>query len=255
MTNRRFEGKVALITGGTEGIGASAAALFASEGASVVITGRRPGPGERLCEKLGSEGQDVAFIRGDVSDENDVRRVVAETVERYGRIDCAVNNAGVEGKVSSIFDLPASDWDHVVGVNLRGVFLCMKHQSLHMKATGGAIVNVGSVSSFRGSPALFAYSAAKHGVIGLTRSASAELSAFRIRVNAVCPGVIETPMYRRLRATAGDSAFDAYIQTRTHLQRAGLPHEAAGPILWLCSEEASYITGSVIVPDGGITAT
>jgi NAD(P)-dependent dehydrogenase (short-subunit alcohol dehydrogenase family) len=179
------------------------------------------------------------------------------TAEAFGRLDYAVNNAGVEGKWAGIADLGETEWDQVLDINLKGTFLCMKHEARAMLdgGHGGAIVNIGSVNSFLGFPTGSAYVASKHGLIGLTTCVSAELAPQGIRVNLVCPGFIETPMHRRARAVVGDDLYDKGLLPNVHLRRAGRPEEIASSIVFLCSDEASYITGATLTPDGGYTLT
>src|SRR5712691_1759715 len=188
---------------------------------------------------------------------NDVQRMVAHAIETFGRLDYAVNNAGIEGMLAGITDLPEQEWDRVVDTNLKGTFLCLQYEARAMLAGGhgGAIVNVGSVNSFLGFPTGSAYVASKHGQIGLTTSVSAELAPQGIRVNLVCPGVTDTPMHRRLRGLFGDQAYDNALLQRVHTRRAGRPEEIAQSIVFLCSDEASYITGTTLTPDGGFTLT
>lgn len=174
-----------------------------------------------------------------------------------GRLDYAVDNAGVEGKFAAITDLAEEDWDQILDVNLKGTYLGMKYQAKSMLACGhgDAIVNVGSINSFLGFPTGAAYVASKHGLIGLTTSVSAELAPRGIRVNLVCPRIIDTPMHRRLRAIIGDNIYDEAVIPSVHTRRAGRPEEIAQCILCLCSDEASYITGTTLTPDGGYTLT
>jgi NAD(P)-dependent dehydrogenase (short-subunit alcohol dehydrogenase family) len=187
----------------------------------------------------------------------DVERMVKHTIEAFGHLDYAVNNAGIEGRFSGIMDLPEEEWDRVLDINLKGTFLCMKYEARAMLAGGhgGAIVNIGSVNSFLGFPTGSAYVASKHGQIGLTTSVSAELASQGIRVNLVCPGIIDTPMHRRLRGLIGDEIYDDVLKQRVHVKRFGRPVEIAQSIVFLCSDEASYITGTTPTPDGGFTLT
>jgi NAD(P)-dependent dehydrogenase (short-subunit alcohol dehydrogenase family) len=168
-----------------------------------------------------------------------------------------VNNAGIEGKFTGITDLNEEDWDQVIDVNLKGTFLCLKHEAKAMLAGGrsGAIVNVGSINSFLGFPGGSAYVASKHGLIGLTSSVSAELAPKGVRVNLVCPGIIDTPMHQRLRLLLGNELYNSVLENRVHSRRAGSPEEIAQSIVFLCSDEASYITGTTLTPDGGFTLT
>lgn len=183
--------------------------------------------------------------------------MVAHSIGRFGRLDYAVNNAGIEGRIASITELAEEEWDRVLDTNLKGSFLCLQHEAQAMLAggRGGAIVNVGSVNSFLGFAFGAGYCASKHGLIGLTTSASAELASQGIRVNLVCPGFVDTPMHRRGRAILGDDIYDKALIPRVHTGRAGRPEEIAQTIVFLCSDEASYISGTTVTPDGGFTLT
>jgi NAD(P)-dependent dehydrogenase (short-subunit alcohol dehydrogenase family) len=193
----------------------------------------------------------------DVAIAKDVERMVAHAIEKFGRLDYAVNNAGIEGRLSGITDLSEEEWDQVLDTNLKGTFLCLQYEARAMLAFGhgGAIVNVGSVNSFLGFPTGSAYVASKHGQIGLTTSVSAELAPHGIRVNLVRPGFVDTPMHRRLRGIVGDDLYDKALIPRVHTRRAGRPDEIAQTIVFLCSDEASYISGTTLTPDGGFTLT
>ncbi|MEJ2548416.1 MAG: SDR family NAD(P)-dependent oxidoreductase [Gemmatimonadota bacterium] len=252
-----MHGRVALITGASSGIGRATAELFAAKGARVVLAARRSEELASLAEEIEGRGGEATTVTTDVSSPGDVEAMVAHAIETFGRLDYAVNNAGIEGKFAAIIDLSVEEWDAVMGVNLRGAFLCVKYEAAAMlgAAGGGAIVNVGSVNSFLGFPSGSAYVASKHGLIGLTTSVSAELASRGIRVNAVCPGIIDTPMHHRARGLLGDEVYDSVVLPSVHLQRAGRPEEIAQAIVFLCSEEASYITGATLTPDGGFTLT
>ncbi len=252
-----MHGKVALITGASSGIGRVTAEVFAARGAKVVLAARREDELATLASEIESRGGKATFIVTDVAIARDVERMVAHAIETFGQLDYAVNNAGIEGKISPITDLPEQEWDRVLDTNLKGTFLCLQHEARAMLASGhgGAIVNVGSVNSFLGFPTGSAYVASKHGQVGLTTSASAELAPHGIRVNIVCPGVIDTPMHHRGRAVLGDDIWDKFLIPRVHLRRAGRPDEIAQTIVFLCSDEASYISGSTLTPDGGFTLT
>jgi NAD(P)-dependent dehydrogenase (short-subunit alcohol dehydrogenase family) len=192
-----------------------------------------------------------------MSQTKDVQRMVAHAIETFGRLDYAVNNAGIEGRFAGITDLTEEDWDSVLDINLRGAFLCLKYEAKAIlnSGNGGAIVNVGSINSFLGFASGSAYVASKHGLIGLTTSVSAELAPQGIRVNVVCPGIIDTPMHQRARQLLGDELYDRAVIPSVHLRRAGRPEEIARAIVFLCSDEASYITGTTLSPDGGFTLT
>jgi len=249
--------KVALITGASSGIGRATGEAFAARGAKVVLAARREHELATLTSEIESRGGRASFVVTDVAIAKDVERMVAHAIETFGRLDYAVNNAVIEGQLSGIMDLPEEEWDRVFNINLKGNFLCMKYEARAMLAGGhgGAIVNVGSVNSFLGFPTASAYVASKHGQIGLTTSVSAELAPQGIRVNLVCPGIIDTPMHHRLRGLVGNEIFDKVLLQRVHTRRAGRPDEIAQTILFLCSDEASYISGTTLTPDGGFTLT
>jgi NAD(P)-dependent dehydrogenase (short-subunit alcohol dehydrogenase family) len=248
---------VALITGASSGIGWATAEAFAAQGARIVVAARRQDELDALVASIEARGGKASAIRTDVSVAADVERMVAHAITTFGRLDYAVNNAGIEGQFAPITDLAEEEWDRVLGINLKGTFLCMQHQARAMLAAGngGAIVNVGSVNSFLGFPTGSAYCTSKHGMIGLTTSVSAELAAQGIRVNLVCPGIIDTPMHQRLRKEIGDEVYDQGVLPSVHLRRAGRPEEIAQTIVFLCSDAASYITGTTLTPDGGLTLT
>ena len=252
-----MNGKVALITGASSGIGRSTALAFAAKGASVVLAARRQDELDSLVTEIESGGGKATAIKTDVSKAADVERMVAHAIDTYGRLDYAVNNAGIEGVIANIVDLAEDDWDRVLDINLKGNYLCLKYEARAMLkgGLGGAIVNVGSVNSFLGFASGAAYVASKHGQIGLTTSASAELAPHGIRVNIVCPGFVDTPMHHRIRGIIGDEIFDVGMVPQVHSGRVGRPEEIAASILFLCSDEASYITGTTLTPDGGFTLT
>src|SRR5450755_4054915 len=249
--------KIALITGASSGIGRATAEAFAARGAKVVLAARREHELATLTSEIESRVGRASFVVTDVAIAKDVERMVAHAIETFGRLDYAVNNAGIEGQLSGITDLPEEEWDRVLDINLKGNFLCMKYEARAMLAGGhgGAIVNVGSVNSFLGFPTGSAYVASKHGQIGLTTCASAELAPQGIRVNLVCPGFIDTPMHGRGRRLIGDGWYDQVLTQRVHTRRAGRPEEIAQSIVFLCSDEASYISGTTLTPDGGFTLT
>lgn len=249
--------RVALITGASSGIGRATAEAFAAKGASVVVAARRQDELASLVNGIESRGGKAKAIKTDVSAAKEVERMVSGAMETFGRLDYAVNNAGIEGQLAAIIDLAEDEWDRVLGTNLKGTFLCMKYEARAMLegGRGGAIVNIGSVNSFLGFPTGAAYVTSKHGMIGLTSSVSAELAPQGIRVNLVCPGIIDTPMHRRLRGIVGDELYDEGVLPSVHLGRAGHPEEIAQSIVFLCSDEASYITGTTLTPDGGFTLT
>lgn len=249
--------KVALITGASSGIGRATAETFAARGAKVVLAARREPELATLTHEIESRGGRASFVVTDVAVAKDVERMVAHAIETFGRLDYAVNNAGIEGKFAGITELPEQEWDRVLDTNLKGTFLCLQCEARAMLAEGhgGAIVNVGSVNSFLGFPTGSAYVSSKHGLIGLTTSVSAELAPQGIRVNLVCPGFIDTPMHHRARGIVGDDLYDKLLIPRVHTRRAGRPDEVAQTIIFLCSDEASYISGTTLTPDGGFTLT
>ena len=235
----QFEGKTALVTGGASGIGRAIADLFVAYGANVVIFDRHAGPGH---------------VRGDVSKEADVRCAVEIAASRFGQMDVLVNNAGieVEGRVE---DLSGEAWDRQLAVNLRGPFLCSKHAIPYMKQRGGAIVNVSSIDAFAGYPGLAAYDSSKAALIALTRTLALECGPARIRVNAVCPGYIETPLLDAYFQRQPDPAGARREAALKHpLGRMGKPSDVAGAVAFLASEKASFITGTTLVVDGGLLA-
>jgi NAD(P)-dependent dehydrogenase (short-subunit alcohol dehydrogenase family) len=245
-----FAGKVAVVTGGSSGIGRAAALAFAAEGARVAIAARRAPESEGTVKLIESKGGEACFVPTDVSKAGDVERLIAKAVDRWGRLDYAFNNAGVIG---SSF-VPAHNyeeevWDKVIDINLKGVFLSMKYEIPAMLTSGGgAIVNMSSVAGLIGGPVGIAYYASKHGVIGTTKAAAIEYASKGIRVNAVCPAVIETAM--------ADEAFSPDLRPRllaAHpLGRFGTPDEVAQAVIWLCSDKAGFITGHALAVDGGL---
>lgn len=249
--------KVVLITGASSGIGRATAEAFAANGASVVVAARRKKELDSLVASIEAKGGKASAIKTDVSIAKSVEQMVDHTIEVFGRLDYAINNAGIEGKLNGITDLAEDDWDQVLDINLKGTFLCMKYEARTMLklGLGGAIVNIGSVNSFLGFPTGSAYVTSKHGLIGLTTSVSAELGPKGIRVNLLCPGITETPMHQRLRAIVGDDLYDKGLLPTVHLQRIGRPEEIANAIVFLCSDESSYISGSTLTVDGGLTLT
>jgi len=252
-----MENKVALITGASSGIGLATVLAFAARGVTVMLAARRDDEMAKTVDQIKANGGKASFVKTDVSVVEDVERMVTQTIETFGRLDYAVNNAGIEGKLAPVTDLPVDAWDQVLNINLRGNFLCLKYEARAMLAAGngGAIVNVGSVNSFLGFGSGAAYVVSKHGQIGLTTSASAELAPHGIRVNIVCPGFVDTPMHHRIRGLLGDAILDDVLIPQVHVRRAGKPEEIAASILFLCSDEASYITGTTLTPDGGFTLT
>jgi NAD(P)-dependent dehydrogenase (short-subunit alcohol dehydrogenase family) len=249
--------KVVLITGASSGIGRATAEAFAAKGAHVVVAARRKEELDTLVTSIETLGGKASAVKTDVSNAKSVEKMVAHTIEVFGQLDYAVNSAGIEGKLNGITDLLEDDWDQVIDINLKGTFLCIKYQAKAMLKSGhgGAIVNIGSVNSFLGFPTGSAYVTSKHGLIGLTSSVSAELAPQGIRVNLLCPGVTVTPMHQRLRGVVGDDLYDQGLLPTVHLKRAGRPEEIARAIVFLCSDASSYISGSTLTVDGGLTLT
>ncbi len=248
----QFEGRVALITGGTMGIGLEAACRLAAQGASVAVTGRRPEPGAAAVTAIEAAGGQGLFIAGDVAVAADTERMVAETVERFGRLDIAVNNAGIGGRPDRIHEMDEDYFRQVIDIDLTGVWLSMKYEIPAMlDSGGGSIVNISSVAGIQAGPiAGAAYVAAKHGVVGLTREGAAEYAANGIRVNCLCPAVIETPLAAESFA---DPELRAIVEAKHPIGRVGEPAEVASAIAYLCSDDASFITGAILPIDGGFT--
>jgi len=248
-----LRGKVALITGGSSGIGRAAAMAFARAGARVVLGNRRVAEGEETVQLVKDEGGEATLVKTDVTKAADVEALVTAAVQAYGRLDYAFNNAGTTGVMARTAECAEENWDYVINLNLKGVWLCMKYEILQMlKQGGGAIVNNASVAGMvglRGGPA---YSASKGGVIQLTRTAALEYSKKGIRVNAVCPGYVLTPMTEgHLRE---NPEFEAQIKKYQPLGRLGTAEEIAEAVVWLCSDAASFVTGHPLVIDGGSVA-
>ncbi len=254
-----FTGKVALITGGGGGIGRAAALGFAERGARVIVVDRDATLGQGTVDILRQQGRDATFIQADVTQSADVQAYVKATLDAYGRIDCFFNNAGIEGAVTPIYDYPEEMFDRVIGVNLRGVFLGLKYVLPVMLRQGsGAVVNTASIAGLVGGPGMSAYVASKHAVLGLTKSASADVAAAGVRVNAVCPGPVDTRMMRSLEQQRNPANPDAVIDAN----RAAIPtgryataEEVANLVIYLCSDLAGSITGSHMVIDGGRTGS
>lgn len=260
MPDTRFAGKVALVTGGTSGIGRAVAHGFARQGAAVVIAGRRVERGEAVRRELEEMGAPALFVAADVSRAQDVESLVARTLERFGRIDCASNNAGAleMGVFKPTADFDEGEFDGHLALNLKSVWLCMRHEIATMvRQGGGAIVNTSSVNALGGVPLNALYATAKAGVLALTKSAAQEYARQGIRVNALVAGAFRTPMLEGVfeRVAPGDAAAaEAGYAQMIPLGRIGRPEEAAEAVLWLCSEAAAYVTGHSMIVDGGMTA-
>jgi len=245
-----FENKVALVTGGSFGIGRAAAIAFAQRGARVVIADYiedKQHETMNLIKKAGSEG---LFVLCDVSKSNEVKAMIENVIAKFGRLDFAFNNAGIEGAMENVQDCTEENWDRTISINLKGIWLCMKYEIPQMLKQGkGAIVNCASVAGLIGFPGLPAYVASKHAVAGLTKTAALENTKQNIRVNAVCPGVIHTSMIDRI--TGKDKVVEKQYIDMEPIGRMGKPEEVAEAVMWLCSDNASFVTGTTLPVDGG----
>ena len=246
-----FENKVALITGGSGGIGKATAIAFANKGAKVVIASRREKESYETLDLVKNAGGEGIFIKTDVNHAVEIENLIEQTIANYGRLDYAFNNAGIEGKLIPFTEYAETDWDEVMNVNLKSVWLSMKYEVPAMlKSGGGVIINNASILGSRGMAYCALYSASKHGVIGLTKSVALEQAKTGIRVNCVCPGAIETDMIKR----AFDDEIKAQIVSKYPMGRLGQPEEVANAVIWLCSDHASFITGHCLEIDGGYMA-
>ncbi len=246
-----LDGKVALVTGAATGIGRQAALSFAAAGAQVVLVDVAKAAGEEAAHAVEVAGGRAIFVAADVSRNADVEAMVVTTVDTFGRLDCAFNNAGIAPRGAPIAEMSEGDWDRTIGVNLKGVWLCLKHECAHMLAHGGgAIVNTASIMGVVSGPGLSAYSASKTGVVGLTRSVALDYARTGIRVNAVCPGgIAHTAITDR-----PDNQQDMnQLMQATPMGRLGEPHDIADAVVWLCSPQAGFITGQALTIDGGFT--
>lgn len=260
----RFANRVAVVTGGSSGIGKATAFAFAREGAKVVIAARRPQPALETVREIEVAGGTAVFVQTDVSKAADVEQLIARTVETYGRLDCAVNNAArTDEAIGPMIDLSEEDFDKTVGVNLKGVWLGMKYQirqMLRQVPKGGVVVNTSSGNGLGGCPQASLYSATKAGIIALSKSAAWEYAKEGIRVNTFVPGAFRTPMLEGSmnRAAGGDPEARKAVEERwmamTAAGRIGDPAEAAEAVLWLCSDASSYVVGHSLVVDGGLTS-
>lgn len=248
-----FEGKTALVTGGGGGIGRASALAFAEAGARVAVVDVAEAAGRETVQLIEAAGGQAVFIQADVTRAADVEAMVTATVDAFGRIDCAFNNAGIEEEHMRLADCTEAVFDRIMNVNVKGVWLCMKYQLAQMmKQGGGSIVNTASVAGLVGAPKMSAYSGSKHAVLGLTKSAALEYGRKNIRVNAVCPGVIRTAMFDR--AVLADPKVGPSVAQLHPIGRIGEPEEVAAVVLWLCSDAASFVTGHAHTVDGGLTA-
>ena len=250
---KALDGKVALVTGGSSGIGRAAALAFAREGSRVVIADVLVEGSEETKRMIEQAGGEAIFVKADVSKARQVEALIKKAVEAFGRLDCAFNNAGVGGVRARTANHEEDDWDRIMNINLKGVWLCMKYEIQQMlEQGGGVIVNTASVAGLVGFDGTPAYVASKHGVVGLTKGAALEYAKSGIRVNAVCPGVIRTPMIDR---TVSKLPHMAEVYRTMHpIGRLGEPEEIAEAVIWLCSDAASFVTGHAMAVDGGLTA-
>ncbi len=249
----RLDNKIALVTGAGSGIGRATALVFAREGAKVVVSDIVVEGGQETVQQIEAAGGEAIFVKADVSQAADVETLVAKTVETYGRLDCAFNNAGIEGGVKPTIDCTEEEFDRTIAVNLTGVWLCMKYEIQQMLSQGGGtIVNTASAAGLVGFPGLPDYVASKHGVVGLTKTAALEYAKSGIRVNAVCPGVIQTPMVER--GAQLSPGFDELAVAMEPVGRFGQPAEVGEAVVWLCSDAASFVTGIPMQVDGGLVA-
>jgi NAD(P)-dependent dehydrogenase (short-subunit alcohol dehydrogenase family) len=249
--NKMLADKVAIVTAAGSGIGEAAAIVFAREGAKVVVADVDPKGGEATVSQIRQSGGDAIFVQVDVSREEEVVRMVDTTLKTYGHLDCAFNNAGVGNKPTITTELTEADWHRVLNICLIGTWLCIKHQIPHMLKNGGAIVNTSSNAGLRGLEGMGPYVAAKAGVLGLTRTAALEYASQGIRVNAICPGLINSP---HIRAAGGRDGVDWSKRVKLPMGRPGEPAEVAELAAWLCSPLASYLNGQSISVDGGSSA-
>ncbi len=251
MAQGRLQDKVALVTGASSGIGRASALAFAREGAKVIVADINALGGEETVNMIHKAGGQALFVKADVSKEAEVEAMVSQALKAYGRLDCAHNNAGIQGDKSSITDCSEENWDRVMDTNLKGVWLCLKYELIQMAKQGnGAIVNTSSMVGLIGRPVYPVYVASKHGVVGLTKAAALTYAKSGIRVNAVCPAPIETPLAIKVRADHPGPGIAAQIP----LGRLGTPEEVAESVVWLCSDAASYVTGHAMPVDGGWVA-
>ena len=250
--NTSFENKVALVTGAASGLGLATAKAFAEAGASVALADWNEKEVQDAARELAAQGHKTLAVRCDVSDDAQVEAMVSQTVATFGRLDAAYNNAGVQGVLAETADSPRDDYDRVMAINLRGVWSCMKFELQQMRKQGsGVIVNCSSLGGLVGGAERGTYHAAKHGVLGFTKSAALEYAARGIRVNAIYPGMIQTPMSDQMIAAGQGEALATMLKNNVTMGRFGRPEEIADAVLWLCSSASSYVTGQSISVDGG----
>lgn len=251
MNTKRFQNKVVLVTGGNSGIGRAAALAFGREGGKVVIAARREKEGANVASEITGKGGDALFIKTDLTIKEEIDGLFRIIEEKYGRLDCAFNNAGAWPKMKRTIHYTIEEFDEIMNINVKAVWRCLRQEiPLMIKAGGGAIVNCSSVAGVQTQDGASIYAASKHAVLGLTKAAAIEFGRKNIRVNAVCPGIIETPMLERQLAEGGSGQREAMLDA-TELGRFGKPEEIASTVLFLCSDASSYITAKSLVVAGG----
>lgn len=248
-----FRNKVVLITGGTSGIGKATAFEFAKHGAKVIVCGRSSNKGEETLREALEMNLNIEYISADVSKPNDVKNMISKIVEKYGTLDIAFNNSGIDGEPTTIMDCSEECWQDVINTNLNGEFYCMKYETIQMdKQGGGVIVNMLSASAHTCTPRGVAYVASKHALVGLTKSSAIACANKNIRINGISPGLIKTPM--TISNPEEEEAYLKFVKKLTPMERIGKPEEVAEVVLWLCSSKASFVTGEIIKIDGGLLA-